>query len=436
MQDEAQIRDIIEYRCCSAVAALVTLEALRSVDCGCHQKKADALVSWLRTSLPQDEFHLAALWTAKREGAPPPHPHVTAHPSSFGPFFVCHVCGRSHYVPPPGEAFHARLWIRLHIPAIHAMVIMHTQHALMCAVCALPRDSVEEPDAEGDDSPGAVLDNARPMGGDRLMHLEDAVAVPRHFHGAAANGSAFRDVANTMHDDGELSLPPQQAADGEAPYTPRGRSGRGRGRGRSRGSTGGAARGAGRGGRGVRAKDSRRGLPKSCADLPPPMPTRQRSRQLEDEPAAVDAEAVKAPGPMPTRQRSRQQAETLAADAAEADGPGDEVPAPMATRQRSRQLADACAGDACMAAQLPPPMPTRQRSRQAADAPPVSTAGTLFSFQFLSHRNPGIMDVMMQAPVPYSNAHLLCFQPGFLAHLRASGCMHESYLCPACTSGI
>lgn len=70
MQDEAQIRVVIEENCCSAVAALVTLDALRGVDSGSHQAKADALTAWLRTSLPAEDFYVAALWTANHSSMP------------------------------------------------------------------------------------------------------------------------------------------------------------------------------------------------------------------------------------------------------------------------------------------------------------------------------------------------------------------------------
>lgn len=45
---------------------MVTLKALRDVDSGSHLAKADALTAWLRTSLPDDDFYMAALWTANR----------------------------------------------------------------------------------------------------------------------------------------------------------------------------------------------------------------------------------------------------------------------------------------------------------------------------------------------------------------------------------
>lgn len=70
VQDVAQIRVLIEENCCSAVSALVTLEALRGVDSGLHQAKADALMAWLRASLPAEDFYLAALWTANRSSMP------------------------------------------------------------------------------------------------------------------------------------------------------------------------------------------------------------------------------------------------------------------------------------------------------------------------------------------------------------------------------
>lgn len=66
VQDEAQVRDTIQKNCSSAVAVLITIEALRVMDSGAHRAKADALKVWLQAGLPADDFNLAATWTLNR----------------------------------------------------------------------------------------------------------------------------------------------------------------------------------------------------------------------------------------------------------------------------------------------------------------------------------------------------------------------------------
>lgn len=123
--------------------------------------------------------------------------------------------------------------------------------------------------------------------------------LPRGAKGAAQGGACTLDFASHMcHDDSRPDRPGscephmhvlragQASGCGEvpagAPQPPRSFGGRGRGRGRGRGGGRGRGAGRGRGGRGGRGRGAGRGVVKISSQLPPPMPTRQNSRQLPE----------------------------------------------------------------------------------------------------------------------------------------------------------
>lgn len=120
-----------------------------------------------------------------------------------------------------------------------------------------------------------------------------------HLAGTAACGPGGSDAAAASggYQEPWFHAEPANSGDQQTPGAPRppgtrGLGGRARGRGRGRGGGRGRAAPRGRGGRRGRGRGGGRTGSRASSDLPPPMPTRQRSRQLTDASAGQAAPAT------------------------------------------------------------------------------------------------------------------------------------------------
>eukprot|EP00892_Ulva_mutabilis_P009148 jgi/Ulvmu1/6605/UM003_0242.1 len=222
--DEGDICARIEGTCNSVVAALTTLAALRDLDCGAHREKADAVKRWLQGTMPADDFELAAAWTTSEA--------------------LCES-------PPMSNA--ARLSRRDEHDAACVLANLNPARCIGATVTGTP---------DKERAPGHVATTPADKPHKALFgdtRIQDT---------ALANAAEEAPCSAQ-----ELMCHASQAcvkADDTAPISEcglgRGRGGRGRGRG-----------GRGRGGRGPG-----RGNSKRRADLPPPMPTRQKARLVPE----------------------------------------------------------------------------------------------------------------------------------------------------------